>query len=39
VKRRDKTAHGKVRKDTMILQTDEGSRARWSGSRPAWKKR
>lgn len=39
VRRRDKTAHAKVRKDTMLLETDQGPRARWSGSRPSWKKR
>ena len=39
VQRRARTAHAKVRKDTMLLETDRGPRARWSGSRPSWKKR
>jgi hypothetical protein len=28
-----------VRKDTTWLQTDAGPRARWSASKPEWKKR
>ena len=39
VKRRSKTAHAAVKKDTMLVQTERDPRARWSGSRPAWKKR
>jgi hypothetical protein len=39
VKRREKSAHVTVKKDTMLVQTEHGPRARWSGSRPAWKKR
>jgi hypothetical protein len=39
VRRRARTAHAVVRKDTMLLETDRGPRARWGGSRPSWKKR
>jgi hypothetical protein len=39
VKRREKSARVAVKKDTTLEQTERGSRARWSGSRPAWKKR
>ena len=39
VKRREKSAKAVVRKDTSLLQTERGPRARWAGSRPAWKKR
>jgi hypothetical protein len=39
VKRRDKTATTAVKKDTTIVQTERDPRARWSGSKPAWKKR
>ena len=39
VKRRSKSAHAAVKKDTMLLQTDRGPRARWPASRPAFKKR
>jgi hypothetical protein len=39
VKRRQKSAHAAVKKDTMLVQTERDPRARWSGSRPAWKKR
>jgi hypothetical protein len=39
VKRRAKSAHAAVKKDTMLVQTERDPRARWSGSRPAWKKR
>jgi hypothetical protein len=36
--RGQKTAHTAVRKDTMIMQTDRGPRARWPASRPEFKK-
>jgi hypothetical protein len=39
VKRRDKSATTAVKKDTMLVQTERDPRARWSGSKPAWKKR
>jgi hypothetical protein len=39
VKRREKSARTAVKKDTMLMQTERDPRARWSGSRPAWKKR
>jgi hypothetical protein len=39
VRRREKTAQATVRKDTMLMQTDDGPRTRWSASRPEWKKR
>ena len=39
VKRREKSAHASVKKDTMLVQTERDPRARWSGSKPAWKKR
>jgi hypothetical protein len=39
VKRREKSARAAVKKDTSLLQSERGPRARWSGSRPAWKKR
>jgi hypothetical protein len=38
-KRRRKSAHAAVKKDTTLLQTDRGPRARWPASRPAFKKR
>ena len=37
-RRRRKTATAAVSKGTTLFQNDEGSRAAWSGSRPAWKK-
>ena len=39
VKRRERTATAAVKKDTTLVQTERDPRARWSGSRPAWKKR
>jgi hypothetical protein len=39
VKRREKSARAAVKKGTMLVQTERDPRARWSGSRPAWKKR
>jgi hypothetical protein len=39
VKRRQKSATAAVRKDTMLVQTEQDPRARWSGARPSWKKR
>jgi len=39
VKRRARTATAAVKKDTMLVQTERDPRARWSGSKPAWKKR
>jgi hypothetical protein len=39
VKRREKSAHASVKKDTILVQTERDPRARWSGSKPAWKKR
>ena len=38
-KRRRKSATAAVRKDTMILQSPEGPRARWAGTKPQVKKR
>jgi hypothetical protein len=38
-KRRRKSATTAVRKDTMILQSPEGPRARWAGTKPQVKKR
>ena len=32
------TVHTAVRKDTMLMQTDRGPRARWPASRPEFKK-
>ena len=32
------TGHTAVRKDTMLMQTDRGPRARWPASRPEFKK-
>ena len=37
--RGQKTASAAVRKDTMLMQTDHGPRARWPASRPEFKKR
>jgi hypothetical protein len=39
VKRRTKSATTAVKKDTTLVQSDRDPRARWSGSKPAWKKR
>jgi hypothetical protein len=39
VRRRQKSAKSAVRKDTMILQSPEGPRARWAGTKPQVKKR
>ena len=39
VERREKSAHASVKKDTTLMQTEGDARARWSGSKPAWKKR
>jgi hypothetical protein len=39
VKRRAKSAKVAVRKDTMLSQATEPSRAAWSASKPRWKKR
>jgi hypothetical protein len=36
--RGQRTATAAVRKDTMLMQTDRGPRARWPGSRPEFKK-
>jgi hypothetical protein len=36
--RGQKTASAAVRKDTMLMQTDRGPRARWPASRPEFKK-
>jgi hypothetical protein len=37
-KRRGKSAHAAVRKDTMILQASQGPRILWGRSRPKVKK-
>jgi hypothetical protein len=39
VRRRQKTAHVAVRKDTMILQAAEGPRVLWGVTKPKVKKR
>jgi hypothetical protein len=39
VKRRTKSATVAVKKDTTLVQSERDPRARWSGSKPAWKKR
>jgi hypothetical protein len=39
VKRRRRSVQAAVKKDTTLLQTDRGPRARWPASRPAFKKR
>ncbi len=39
VRRRQKTAHAAVRKDTMILQAPEGPRVLWGVTKPKVKKR
>jgi hypothetical protein len=38
-KRRQPSAVAAVRKDSMILQTNEGPRAAWSASKPMFQKR
>jgi len=37
--RRQRRAAAAVRKDTTILQTDQGPRAAWSGAKPKFPKR
>ena len=39
VRRRRKTAHVAVRKDTLMMQTDDGPRVRWGVTKPKIKKR
>jgi len=39
VRRRQKTATAAVRKDTMLLQPAQDTRARWPAARPKSKKR
>jgi hypothetical protein len=39
VRRRQKTAHAAVRKDTMLLQTADGPRVWWGVTKPKIKKR
>ena len=39
VRRRQKTAHVAVRKDTMLMQTADGPRVRWGVTKPQVKKR
>jgi len=39
VRRRQKTAHTAVRKDTMILQATDGPRVLWGVTKPKVKKR
>ncbi len=39
VRRRRKTAHTAVRKDTMLMQAAEGPRVRWGVTKPRVKKR
>jgi hypothetical protein len=39
VRRRLKTAHAAVRKDTMLMQAAEGPRVRWGVTKPKIKKR
>jgi hypothetical protein len=39
VRRRRRTAHAAVRKDTMLMQAAEGPRVRWGVTRPNVKKR
>ena len=38
-RRRARTAHTAVRKDTMLMQTDDGPRVRWAAGKPKEKKR
>jgi hypothetical protein len=39
VRRRGKTAHVAVRKDTLMMQTDDGPRVLWGVTKPKIKKR
>jgi hypothetical protein len=39
VRRRQKTAHVAVRKDTMLMQAADGPRVRWGVTKPKVKKR
>jgi hypothetical protein len=39
VRRRQKTAHVAVRKDTMLMQAADGPRVRWGVTKPQVKKR
>lgn len=39
VRRRQKTAHAAVRKDTMLMEAAEGPRVRWGVTKPNVKKR
>jgi hypothetical protein len=39
VRRRQKTAHTAVRKDTMILEAEQGPRVLWGRAKPQVKKR
>jgi hypothetical protein len=39
VRRRRKTAHVAVRKDTLMMQTDDGPRVLWGVTKPKIKKR
>lgn len=39
VRRRSKTAYGAVKKDSMLLQTDDGPRVQWAVTKPKIKKR
>jgi len=39
VRRREKTAHVAVRKDTMLMQAADGPRVRWGVTKPKVKKR
>ena len=38
VRRRQKTAHGAVKKDTMLLQASQGPRVLWGVTKPKIKK-
>ena len=38
IRRRQKTAHAAVRKDTMLLEAAEGPRALWARTKPKVKK-
>lgn len=39
VRRRQKTAHAAVRKDTMLLQADQDPRVRWPAAKPKFRSR
>jgi hypothetical protein len=39
VRRRQKTAHAAVRKDTTLFQPSQDPRARWPASKPKFRKR